>query len=77
MIEVDQTEYETLTCPMDIIGDMSEFEFRQWLKLDFYCNSGIGYDEQLLLGVYDKINSVRGFEEKELIVLNLLSSCTF
>jgi len=77
MIEVDQTEYEILTCPMDIIGDMSEHEFKQWLKLDFYQNSGVGYDEKLLLGVYDKINSVEGFEEKELIVLNLLSSCTF
>ncbi len=76
MIEVDQTEYEILTCPMDIIGDMGEFEFKQWLKLDFYCNSSVGYDEKLLLGVYDKINSVEGFEEKELIVLNLLSSVT-
>ena len=75
MIEVDQTEYEILTCPMDIIGDMCEYEFKQWLKLDFYGNSGLGYDEKLLLGVYDRINSVEGFEEKELIVLNLLSSC--
>ena len=76
MIEVDQIEYEILTCPMDIIGDMDELEFKQWLKLDFYCNSGVGYDEKLLLGVYDRINSVEGFEEKELIVLNLLSGVT-
>ena len=76
MTDIDQTKYEILICPTNIIKDMSDFEFKQWLKLDLYCNSGVGYDEKLLLKVYDRINSVEGFEEKELIVLNLLSSVT-
>lgn len=72
-----ETQYEDLICPSNIIQDMDAEQFKQWLKLDMYGNASDYYDKDMLLSVYDRINSVAGFEDKELIVLNLLSSCTF
>jgi hypothetical protein len=58
--------------PDDLILPMSDDEYVNWLLKDRYGNNNIELES--VLNFYDIISSAAGWEEKELLTLNVLEN---
>lgn len=76
MLNVEMTAEEFLEVfdMYDMINAMSMEEFDSWLRMDIYGNVSTEHKKEPLLFVMEKLNDKKGFEDKLIYVLKLLSS---
>ena len=66
-------EYFEISAISNIVGDMAEDQFLNWLHLDMYCNPNKP-DKDTLLAVYEELRVDGTMPDKEIYVLKLLES---
>jgi hypothetical protein len=72
-VEFTAEEFLEVFDMYDMINAMSMEEFDEWLRMDIYGNVSQEHKEEPLLFVMNKLNDKKGFEDKLIYVLKLLS----
>jgi hypothetical protein len=72
-VEFTAEEFLEVFDMYDMINAMSMEEFDEWLRMDIYGNVSPEHKEEPLLFVMNKLNDKKGFEDKLIYTLKLLS----
>ena len=57
----------------NIVSDLSDSEFIEWLQIDEYCNHS-SFKKDTLLAVYERLCIDGSMPEKEILTLKILST---